>query len=613
MSLKPPDSTTNELIELPSPIGVSNLPLNVNNQYGGIGDATSHPLSQRFSNLIMAQVIYPHATALTNEIDWAAWQGALNAAATEGLSVYGEGTYIVHAGLTHPSHVHVWGNGGMTEMFSATDSGFKQIAGTTIRLKAGVSIDALWKSVNYDTITGVASPDLHTLVPHHMGLHYLKLDGNSIAGSACTVAKIYCNRFRQNDVDYVNGLNGGLVGEITSGGHDMEWQSVNINIVGCGGRSLHSKSLHDAQWTNLIVKVPNGTLGSPLDGIYMDPTGFGGGEQYTNVHVWGSFSNAHYVLGTSDAYFTNATSDGGGIQLLRTGNTFRGTIYGTNTPGEFVVMMGDNTTRNVGSNDIDVRVFNYVGSPFIVFKTVGLTDNGNRFRAIAEMGAVSRYQAEFGIAILTAPASFGAVTLNLDDTSFLPASGTLYADDGTTRTASLTYTGKTLTTLTGVAGVPAAGLLNGAALFVANDPTTKSSYEIIDFENTTSAGFLIERGTPTGDSAHTSARTSAIRPFLLEGINLGNNGTTIKKHMSATVSYNPGSVADGASTTTTITVTGAALGDTALAGYTSLVTGWNISALVIATDTVEVRITNNTGGPVDLGAGTLRADVWQHL
>ncbi|MCT1391459.1 hypothetical protein M4D76_24665 [Peribacillus frigoritolerans] len=46
--------------------------------YLAIGDGTSHPLSERFSTLANAQVIFPHATALTDEIDWCAIQGVLN-------------------------------------------------------------------------------------------------------------------------------------------------------------------------------------------------------------------------------------------------------------------------------------------------------------------------------------------------------------------------------------------------------------------------------------------------------------------------------------------------------------------------------------------------------
>lgn len=46
--------------------------------FGAIGDGTLHTLSERFSTLAAAQAVYPHVTALTDSIDWAAIQAAIN-------------------------------------------------------------------------------------------------------------------------------------------------------------------------------------------------------------------------------------------------------------------------------------------------------------------------------------------------------------------------------------------------------------------------------------------------------------------------------------------------------------------------------------------------------
>jgi hypothetical protein len=46
--------------------------------FGAIGDGTSRPLSTYFATLGEAQAIYPHATALTDEVDWAGIQAAVN-------------------------------------------------------------------------------------------------------------------------------------------------------------------------------------------------------------------------------------------------------------------------------------------------------------------------------------------------------------------------------------------------------------------------------------------------------------------------------------------------------------------------------------------------------
>lgn len=80
--------------------------------------------------------------------------------------------------------------------------------------------------------------------------------------------------------------------------------------------------------------------------------------------------------------------------------------------------------------------------------------------------------------------------------------------------------------------------------------------------------------------------------------------------MTGSATYDPGSFADGDGVTTTVTVTGAALGDyiegvsfsNNLQGIT--VTGW-----VSAANTVSVRFQNESGGVLDLASGTLRARV----
>jgi hypothetical protein len=45
-------------------------------RYGAIGNGASHPLSGIYGTLAAAQAVYPHATALTDELDWAAIQAA---------------------------------------------------------------------------------------------------------------------------------------------------------------------------------------------------------------------------------------------------------------------------------------------------------------------------------------------------------------------------------------------------------------------------------------------------------------------------------------------------------------------------------------------------------
>lgn len=77
--------------------------------------------------------------------------------------------------------------------------------------------------------------------------------------------------------------------------------------------------------------------------------------------------------------------------------------------------------------------------------------------------------------------------------------------------------------------------------------------------------------------------------------------------LTGSATFDPSSLADGAGETTTVTVTGAVLGDRAEAAFSLDLQGVMLFAWVSAADTVSVRFQNETGGTVDLGSGTIRA------
>ena len=85
------------------------------------------------------------------------------------------------------------------------------------------------------------------------------------------------------------------------------------------------------------------------------------------------------------------------------------------------------------------------------------------------------------------------------------------------------------------------------------------------------------------------------------------------KFPQARATYDPGSIASGATALTTITVPGATVGDVALASHSDVTTTnsnyINISARVTAADTVTVYFTNTYSGAIDLASGTLTAVV----
>lgn len=96
------------------------------------------------------------------------------------------------------------------------------------------------------------------------------------------------------------------------------------------------------------------------------------------------------------------------------------------------------------------------------------------------------------------------------------------------------------------------------------------------------------------------------------GIAIGSSGAPIAKVITGTTTWDPASIADGAITTTTVTVTGAAVGDVCMVGLTTLTTeDAMLVGKVSAADTVEVVLFNKTGGNMDLSSGTLRAVVFK--
>lgn len=88
--------------------------------------------------------------------------------------------------------------------------------------------------------------------------------------------------------------------------------------------------------------------------------------------------------------------------------------------------------------------------------------------------------------------------------------------------------------------------------------------------------------------------------------------TNVTDQLAAEVTWDPASLANGASASQSVTVTGAAVGDPAVAGFTGInAAGWRLTACVIAANTVSVFLTNNTGGTLNLASGTLKVVVFK--
>lgn len=115
----------------------------------------------------------------------------------------------------------------------------------------------------------------------------------------------------------------------------------------------------------------------------------------------------------------------------------------------------------------------------------------------------------------------------------------------------------------------------------------------------------------TANSADVSGRTANdwMRFRFVSGNVWIETGRSFSLALTGQATYDPPSLVDGAGVTTTVTVTGAALGDIATASFSNDLQGILMTAYVSATNTVSVRLQNETTGTIDLASGTLRARV----
>jgi hypothetical protein len=89
----------------------------------------------------------------------------------------------------------------------------------------------------------------------------------------------------------------------------------------------------------------------------------------------------------------------------------------------------------------------------------------------------------------------------------------------------------------------------------------------------------------------------------------GNMPTTAAAPLSGSTTWNPGDLADGVTESTTVTVTGAAVGDFVEVSLGVALQNLILSGEVSAADTVTATLLNETGGNINLASSTLKAKV----
>lgn len=340
---------------------------------------------------------------------------------------------------------------------------------------------------------------------------------------------------------------------------------------------------------------------------------------FTNVYASGIFSNRARDLGwdtgaaglfinnSQDLNVINNSLDGNrntpttGILLYSdvvnsvvVGNTIRGNSGTCSPPGstDCLINIGINISGTVGGNSGNI-----------------VTDNqiNNATTVIQDNGTASKLESNYHRATVNPSAT--------DDISKGYGIGTIWIN---TTTASVYIS------VNSAVGAAVWSVMGGTTAHVQNTDTgTTSNTFTLDNDNTGGNVDLVFGATNNKILRWNSAAGEITT--VNAGTNLGTylkiaGGTAITGHLSATQANLVSASVPSRSCVNygSITVTGAAAGDTAIATPTAVAGGietvdLNWSALVTAANTVTIRACNPTTSAIDTGnTQTWRADVWKH-
>ncbi len=85
----------------------------------------------------------------------------------------------------------------------------------------------------------------------------------------------------------------------------------------------------------------------------------------------------------------------------------------------------------------------------------------------------------------------------------------------------------------------------------------------------------------------------------------------LQEDLHASETWNAAEIASGAEEANDVTVTGAALGDYAIASLSIDIADLTLDAQVTATDTITCVLANNTGGAINLASATVYVRVFR--
>jgi hypothetical protein len=247
--------------------------------FGAIGDGLNHPLSERYATLAAAQAVYPHARALSQSVDWAAFQAAHNSLSAPNSHVGGEifvpsGSY--HLSSTWAITKRVWIRG-----TQAGDQ--KQTAATILHFPADT--DGLRFYSSQDSATGT---DATTSRVTGIQVEATARNASGVGIKCTTAVRIdHCivRDFKSHGIEFH-----GQTGAGATGICDF-WKVANTRILTCGGHGLYHHG-NDAQLgvAEQVEAMANGGWGFYNDSPYT--------STYIACQASGNASGAYFYSGT---------------------------------------------------------------------------------------------------------------------------------------------------------------------------------------------------------------------------------------------------------------------------------------------------------------------------
>lgn len=241
------------------------------------------------------------------------------------------------------------------------------LGGATLRLANGANADLI-STPNFATLTGGDTSGGESEWSIVNG--WLDGNGDNQTGTSWTF-RVYARNYRIDNVQMINGLSGNAYSEWgSSAGGDMEaiWSRFKLREpVGDTAVNLDWNGPHDSIFMGGEVVAHPDAISLHQTGIINRGTGNGGGEQFSNVHVWGFHQFSWVAEHTINA--VNCDAEGAweaNVALLAGRCNFRGRVFGTagTNPTEVGVRIGDATHTSVKNCQVEVDIFNFASGGF---------------------------------------------------------------------------------------------------------------------------------------------------------------------------------------------------------------------------------------------------------